>query len=53
MKQPKTLKINTIEKDVDMAITKTKKEIVDLELSLEDKKSYLEQLEAVKEFIKK
>lgn len=52
MKQPKTLRVTTIEKDVDMAISKTKKEIVDLELSLEDKKEYLKQLEAVKEAIK-
>lgn len=52
MKQPKPLRVNTIMKDVDLAITKTKKEITDLELSLEDKKEYLRQLEAVKEAIK-
>ena len=52
MKQPKALRINTIEKDVDVAISKTKKEIEDLELSLEDKKEYLRQLQAVKQAIK-
>lgn len=52
MKQPKALRINTVEKDIDLVIVKTKKEIVDLELSLEDKKEYLKQLEAVKEAIK-
>ena len=53
MKQPKTLRVNTIAKDVDLVITKTKKEITDLELSLADKKAFLEQLEMVKENITK
>lgn len=52
MKQTKSLRINTIEKDVDTTILKVKQEIVDLELSLEDKKEYLTQLEKIKQAIK-
>ena len=49
MKQNKTLKINTIAKDIDLVIKKVEQEIADLELALEDKQQYLEELIAVKE----
>lgn len=49
MKQNKTLKVNTIEKDIDLAIKKLQKEIEDLELMIEDKQNYMEELNAIKE----
>lgn len=49
MKQNKTLKVNTIEKDIDLAIKKLQKEIEDLELMIEDKQNYMEELNTIKE----
>lgn len=51
MKQLKTLKVDTVAKDIETSINKTKKEIANLELSLADKKDYLKQLEAVRNAI--
>lgn len=48
MKQNKTLKINTVAKDIDALIKKVESEINDLELALEDKQQYLEELNDVK-----
>lgn len=49
MKQTKALKINTVEKDIDLVIKKVEQEIKDLELVLEDKQQYLEELKLVKD----
>lgn len=49
MKQNKALKINTVEKDIDLVIKKLDQEINDLELVLEDKKQYRDELKLVKE----
>lgn len=48
MKQNKTLKINTVTKDVGNLINKLLVEIEDLEKSLEDKKILLEELNNVR-----
>ena len=48
MKQNKALKLNTTEKELDLIIKKLKQEIEDLELALEDRQQYLEELESVK-----
>lgn len=51
MKQNKTLKLNTTEKEIDLIIKKLKQEIEDLELALEDRQQYLLELESVKDAI--
>ena len=51
MKQNKAIKINTVENDIDLVIKKLDQEINDLELVLEDKKHYRDELKLVKDVL--